>query len=48
MNRPYIWDLTPCDYEAASTLAGALGIPLVVARLLCHRGLGDPDAAEHT
>ena len=45
MNRPYIWDVVACDDDAAAALAAALKIPPVVARLLCHRGLGDPEAA---
>jgi single-stranded-DNA-specific exonuclease len=39
------WDRFPCDDAAADALAAALSIPPVVARLLCQRGLGDPDAA---
>src|SRR5499427_4473975 len=39
------WETTPCDDEAADRLAAAIGVPQVVARLLCQRGLGDPEAA---
>src|ERR1043165_741204 len=39
------WDSVNCDDAAASTLATALGIPPVVARLLCQRGLSDPEIA---
>jgi single-stranded-DNA-specific exonuclease len=39
------WDTLPCDDAAAGRLAASLGITPVVARLLCQRGLGDPDAA---
>jgi len=39
------WDLEPCDDPAADRLAAALGIAPVVARLLCQRGLGDPEVA---
>src|SRR6266850_7532978 len=39
------WDLEPCDDSAAERLAAALGIAPVVARLLCQRGLGDPEQA---
>src|ERR1700694_1482386 len=39
------WDACACDETAAGVLAGALGIAPVVARLLCQRGLGDPDLA---
>ncbi|HUF25278.1 MAG TPA: single-stranded-DNA-specific exonuclease RecJ [Vicinamibacterales bacterium] len=44
--RPYIWDVAPCDDAAAATLAAALTIPPIVARLLCMRGLAEPEAAE--
>jgi len=39
------WELTACDDSAADTLALALKIPLTVARLLCQRGLADPEIA---
>jgi single-stranded-DNA-specific exonuclease len=39
------WDTTPCDDDAATTLAAALNVPPVVARLLCQRGLSDPELA---
>jgi single-stranded-DNA-specific exonuclease len=39
------WDTLPCDEAATAQLAAALGIAPVVARLLCQRGLGDPDDA---
>lgn len=39
------WDTTPCDEPAADRLAAALGVPPVVARLLCQRGLSDPEQA---
>src|SRR5947208_1557274 len=39
------WDALPCDDSAAERLAAALGIAPVVARLLCQRGLGDPEVA---
>src|SRR5437660_7690094 len=39
------WDATPCDEEAAGKLATALNLPPIVARLLCQRGLSDPDLA---
>ena len=35
----------PCDDAAAERLAAALGIAAVVARLLCQRGLSDPELA---
>ncbi len=40
-----IWEPTPFDPAAAERLARALGVELVIARLLVQRGLADPDAA---
>jgi single-stranded-DNA-specific exonuclease len=42
---PPRWEATPCDAEAAARLAAALGVPPIVARLLCQRGLSDPEQA---
>src|SRR5215471_1158124 len=42
---PPRWEPTPCDDHAASRLAAALHIPPIVARLLCQRGLSDPEVA---
>src|SRR3989442_210365 len=42
---PPRWDHQLCDDAAAATLAAALGLAPPVARLLCQRGLGDPDLA---
>ncbi len=39
------WDTLACDEAAATALAAALGVPPVVARLLCQRGLSDPESA---
>src|SRR5437867_6895118 len=39
------WDPLPCDNDAAARLAAAVSVPPLVARLLCQRGLGDPDLA---
>jgi len=39
------WDTTPYDDDAATTLAAAINVPPVVARLLCQRGLSDPELA---
>jgi single-stranded-DNA-specific exonuclease len=39
------WETMPCDDAVASRLARALQLPPVVARLLCQRGLGDPELA---
>ena len=40
------WDTLACDDAAADALAAALGIAPVVARLLCQRGLSDPELAD--
>jgi single-stranded-DNA-specific exonuclease len=42
---PPRWETLPCDEPATERLASALGIAPVVARLLCQRGLGDPELA---
>src|SRR3954468_18265518 len=39
------WDLLPCDDAATASLAAALNIDPAVARLLCQRGLADPELA---
>jgi len=39
------WDALACDEPAALQLASALGVAPIVARLLCQRGLGDPEEA---
>jgi single-stranded-DNA-specific exonuclease len=39
------WDHLPCDDGAAKELASALNLHPTVARLLCMRGLPDPEAA---
>ncbi len=39
------WDTLACDDAAAERLAAAIGIAPVVARLLCQRGLSDPEQA---
>ncbi len=39
------WEQQPCLDEDANVLARAIGVPPLVARLLCLRGLGDPDEA---
>ena len=39
------WHVSACDDGAAVVLAEALKLPPLVARLLCQRGLGDPDLA---
>src|SRR5262245_6523313 len=39
------WDLQPCDEAASTSLAAALRLDPAVARLLCQRGLTDPELA---
>src|SRR3954454_7353851 len=39
------WETVACDDAATDRLAAALDISPVVARLLCQRGLGDPEIA---
>src|SRR5256885_572230 len=40
------WDTLDCNDAAAETLAAALKISPVVAKLLCQRGLSDPELAD--
>jgi single-stranded-DNA-specific exonuclease len=40
------WDILTCDEPSAIALAAALGVSPVVARLLCQRGLSDPELAD--
>jgi single-stranded-DNA-specific exonuclease len=40
------WDPQPCDDPASERLAAALRIAPIVARLLCQRGLTDPEEAQ--
>jgi single-stranded-DNA-specific exonuclease len=42
---PRRWDAVPCDADAADQLAAALNVSPIVAKLLCQRGLGDPEMA---
>src|SRR5437016_3742717 len=42
---PPRWDHQLCEDAAAAPLAAALGLAPPVARLLCQRGLGDPELA---
>jgi single-stranded-DNA-specific exonuclease len=39
------WHTLACDDSAAADLAAAIGVAPIVARLLCQRGLGDPEVA---
>ncbi len=45
MIAPRIWETYPCEEAAVTRLAGALRLSDVTARLLCIRGLDDPEAA---
>ena len=45
MKAAPIWEQAECEPGAVRTLAQALDLEPVVARLLCLRGLGDPDEA---
>ena len=42
---PPRWEHTVCDEAASTALAAALRTTPIVARLLCQRGLGDPELA---
>ena len=43
--KSILWDHLPCDDDAARALGAALNLHPTVARLLCLRGLRDPEAA---
>jgi single-stranded-DNA-specific exonuclease len=43
--RPLIWQPRPCEEQHTGELVRTLGVSPVTARLLCIRGLGNPDAA---
>ena len=43
--KTLIWNHLPCDDADARRLASALNLHPTVARLLCLRGLSDPDVA---
>jgi single-stranded-DNA-specific exonuclease len=45
MSKTLLWHHLPCDDGRAAGLAAALDIHPLVARLLCMRGLSDPDQA---
>ncbi|MEO8070509.1 MAG: single-stranded-DNA-specific exonuclease RecJ [Acidobacteriota bacterium] len=40
-----LWEDVDCDTGPVADVAAALGVPVVIARLLCQRGLADLDAA---
>src|SRR6185312_4589749 len=43
--KSLLWQHLPCDDRASATLSAALNVHPTVARLLCLRGLSDPDVA---
>jgi single-stranded-DNA-specific exonuclease len=45
MTKSLLWHHLPCNVEQSTALAAELGVHPVIARLLCLRGLGDPDRA---
>jgi single-stranded-DNA-specific exonuclease len=45
MTKSLLWHHLPCNDEQATALAAELGVHPVIARLLCLRGLADPDDA---
>ena len=45
--KSLIWQHLPCDEGQAAALAAALNLHPTVARLLCLRGLGDAEEADH-
>jgi single-stranded-DNA-specific exonuclease len=44
--RHRVWEDVPADERHVQQTASALGVPVVIARLLCQRGLSDPQVAE--
>ena len=40
-----VWEDVPADEAGVRITASALGVPVVIARLLCQRGFTDPEAA---
>ncbi len=43
--KPLLWNHLPCNDDDAKALGAALQLHPAVARLLCMRGLGEPDVA---
>ena len=43
--KPLLWQRVPCDDAQTVVLAEALNLHPTIARLLCQRGLGDPEVA---
>src|ERR1044071_9720107 len=42
---PPRWDAVDCDAALSAQLSDAIKVPPIVARLLCQRGLSDPEQA---
>ena len=45
MTRTLLWNHLPCNDEEAKALGAALNLHPTVARLLCLRGVRDPEQA---
>jgi len=45
MNAATRWEIMSCQEQSVDRLASALTLPPLVARLLCQRGLDDPESA---
>jgi single-stranded-DNA-specific exonuclease len=43
--RRLVWEDVPADGDRVQAIAASVGVPPVIARLLCQRGLDTPDAA---
>jgi single-stranded-DNA-specific exonuclease len=43
--RRLVWEDVPADDDRVQAIATSVGVPPVIARLLCQRGLDTPDAA---
>ena len=46
MRKSLLWHHLPCNEEQTTALAAAIGVNPIIARLLCMRGLADPEQAE--
>ncbi|MEN3339600.1 MAG: single-stranded-DNA-specific exonuclease [Acidobacteriota bacterium] len=46
MRKSLLWHHLPCNEEQTRTLAAALDVNPIIARLLCMRGLSDPEQAQ--
>jgi single-stranded-DNA-specific exonuclease len=45
MRKSLLWHHLPCNEEHTTALTAALGVNPIIARLLCMRGLADPEEA---